>query len=77
MEKPEADRPQTRLVEVVIRKERLLERHEAEPDVTEADLVESVKSRCASLQVPYDSTTVGRALDSEQMKRARGIGRGG
>jgi hypothetical protein len=40
-----------------------------------ADLSEAVKGRCAELKIAYDSTTVGKAIDSMRAQKRKAVGR--
>ncbi len=77
---PEPDKPNTRLIAAVIRKEGLLDGDE---DVTDADLAEhdadvaeQAKQSLAEFGIAYDSRHVAAAIDSERHKRKTGVGRG-
>jgi hypothetical protein len=45
-------------------------------DITEGDVVESVKRHCAELHIAYDSAVVWRAVESAAVQRKRATGRG-
>jgi hypothetical protein len=62
------DRPDTRRIGALVRAERLLV--QASDCADEGELVEIVKSACARRGLPYDTSSVRRALDSERYKAA-------
>ena len=71
---PEPDKPNTRLIAAVLRKEGL--DLEPRPGRDEADIAEQAKRSLAEFGIPYDSRHVAAAIDSSRFTRRQGLARG-
>jgi hypothetical protein len=70
---PEPEKPDTRLIAAVLRKEGL--DLDVSPGRDEADIAEQAKRSLAEFGIPYDSRHVAAAIDSERHKQVRGFAR--